>query len=350
MNSKFQIIFILSILLTFSFNSAFATGADVVLREQATTVGPIVRLGDVADISAASSSMLKRLSTTPLVPTPAQGTIQFLQQSQVRDLLAARGINILNLRFGGAKVVEIGKISAKPEVESQATPLALSDQEIEASLQTAIEQYLLNETGHDRWRITVKLNNAIFRNASSLGPNLTVRGGRVPWTGRQKFRVSGTTSGKIVDVQATVVKIQSVLFATRAIKKGDLVSATDVEMRQHEGRVPNLALSTLDQVVGMEAKRTISANAILQENHVRAPLQVQRGETVTVVARTGGVLVRTFAIARQDGAMGDLVQIETLDSKERFAARVSGRQRLEVLAPGTQAIEYATLGRPPLRR
>ncbi len=350
MNSKLQITLALSIVLTFSISSTIAFGADVVLREQATTVGPIVRLGDVADISAASSSMLKRLSTTPLVPTPARGTTQFLQRSQVRDLLAARGIDILHLRFGGAKVVEIGKVSARPEVEPQTTPFALSNQEIENLLQEAIEQYLLNETGHDRWRITVKLNNAIFRNASSLGPNLMVRGGRAPWTGRQQFRVSGMPSDKIVDVQATVVKIQSVLFATRVIKKGDLIRATDVEIRQHEGRVPNLALGSLAQVVGMEAKRTISANAILQENHVRAPLQVQRGETVTVVARTGGVLVRTFAIARQDGAMGDLVQIETLDSKERFAARVSGRQRLEVLAAGTQAVDYATLGRPPLRR
>ncbi|NOY29777.1 MAG: flagellar basal body P-ring formation protein FlgA [Planctomycetes bacterium] len=332
---------VLLVVLALGLSSSYVLGADVVLRERATTSGPIVRLGDVADITAASTSTLKNLASTPLVPTPAPGSTEFLQRSQIRDLLATRGIDMLRLRIRGAAVVEIGKATKQPEIE---TPTAPSNREIETALHDAIEQYLQNETGHDLWRITVSPTS------KALGPNFTVRGGRKPWTGRQRFRVSGTHPDEAFEVQATVVKIQSVLFSRQVIKKGDIIRAADVERRQHEGRVPGLVLSTLDQVVGMEARRTIRADVILQENQVRAPLQVERGETVTVVARTGGISVRTFAVARQDGAMGDLVQIETLDGSQRFAARVSGRHRLEVLAAGTQAGDYATLGRLPLRR
>jgi len=338
---------VLLIVLAFGLSSSYVLGADVVLRERATTSGPIVRLGDVADITAASTSILKNLASTPLVPTPAPGSTEFLQRSQIRDLLATRGIDMLRLRIRGATVVEIGKASKQSEIEA---PTASSNREIgpnreiETSLHDAIEHYLRNETGHDLWRITVNTTG------KALGPNFTVRGGRKPWTGRQKFRVSGTNPDEAFEVQATVVKIQSVLFSRQVIKKGDIIRAADVELRQHEGRVPSHVLSTPDQVVGMEARRSIPANVILQENQVRAPLQVERGETVTVVARTGGISVRTFAVARQDGAMGDLVQIETLDGSQRFAARVSGRHRLEVLAAGTQAGDYATLGRLPLRR
>jgi len=340
----------LLIVLTLSLSSSYARGADVVLREQATVVGPIVRLGDIADISSASSSVLKNLDSTPLIPTPAPGSARFLQRSQIRDLLATRGIDILNLRFRGATVVEVGKLSRQAEIGSELAPKTLSNREIETLLHDNIEQYLQNKTGHDRWRITMKLTTATLGKTSSLGPNLAVRGGRTPWIGRQQFYVSGIDPDETVKVKATVVKIQSVLFAKQAIKKGDVIRAADVEVRQHEDRVPSLALSSLEQVIGMEARRTISVNSILQENQVRAPLQVQRGETVTVVARTGGISVRTFAVARQDGAMGDLVQIETLDGKQRFAARVSGRQRLEVLAAGARAGDYATLGRRALRR
>jgi len=342
---------VLLILLAFSLCSSHVLGADIVLRERATMTGPIVRLGDVADISAASASILKNLATTPLVPAPAPGSIQFLQRSQIRDLLATRGIDLLGLKIRGAAVVEIGKVSRQPEASETVVPRALSNQEIKKLLHDAIEQYLQIETGHDLWRIMV--NPIATTSSKELGPNLTVRGGRKPWTGRQQFRVSGANSDETMEameVHATIVKIQSVLFSRQAIKKGEIIRASDVELRRHEGQVPSLVLSELNQVVGMEARRTIRTGAILQENQVRAPLQVERGETVTVVARTGGISVRTFAVARQDGAMGDLVQIETLDGGQRFAARVSGRHRLEVLAAGTQAGDYATLGRLPLRR
>ena len=339
-------------MLTISFSSSQVLGAEVVLREQATVVGPIVRLGDIADISASTKSILKGLSSTPLVPAPAPGSPQFLQRSHVRDLLASRGIDILSLQIRGAAVVQIGKSSQQPETEA---PRVLSNQEIETLLRDSLKQHLQNETGHSQWRITLKLSPNAYHKLASWGQNLAVRGGRAPWTGRYQFQVRGVNSTGLdadgeIEFQATVVKIQSVLFARQVIKKGDVIRAVDVEIRQQEGQVPRHAMSTLDQALGMEAKQTISENMILQENLLRAPLQVQRGETVTVVARTGGISVRTFAVARQDGALGDLVQIETLDGKQRFAARVSGRHRLEVLAAGKQTVDYATLGRRPLRR
>jgi len=338
------------IVLTLSFGSPYVLGADVVLREQATTVGPIVRLGDIADISAASSSILKGLATTPLVPTPALGSAQFLQRSQVRDLLATRGIDISSLRFRGAMVVEIGKATRKSEILAQPQPAVFSNREIETSLSDAIVKFLTNETGHDHWRVSLNIRSSAYGKISALGKNISVRGGRRPWIGRQRFQVRGVDSDEEIEVQATVAKIQSVLFARQAIKRGNVIRVVDVEVRQQEGLIPSLAMSAIDQVIGMEAKQSISANTIIRENQVRAPLQVQRGETVTVVARTGGISVRTFAVARQDGAMGDLVQIETLDGSQRFAARVSGRHRLEVLAAGTQAGDYATLGSRSLRR
>ena len=104
-------------------------------------------------------------------------------------------------------------------------------------------------------------------------------------------------------------------------------------------------MTSVSQAVGMEATRSIRSNQTLLRAHFTAPQQVARGETVTVFARTQGISVRTFAVARQDGALGDLIQVETVDKKDRFVARVSGRRELEVLAAGATASEYASLPR-----
>ncbi|MCA9231693.1 MAG: flagellar basal body P-ring formation protein FlgA [Planctomycetales bacterium] len=332
------------------FSLQLASAADVAVREHATLTGPIVRLGDVADITAGSAATLKNLASTPLIPAPAPGTTQFLERSQIRDLLATRGVNIQDLHFGGQPVVEIGKQPKQPETEAGQATLVLTDLEIEAALHQAIEQYLQSQTGHDQWRIELQLGKADIREVGQLGAVLDVQGGRDPWTGRQQFRVGSTALNEKVSVNATIAKVQAVVFCRQPIKKGDIIRATDVEVRQHEGRVPSDTLVSLDQVVGMEARRSISPNSIMQENQVQAPIQVQRGETVKVVARTGGISVRTYVVARQDGAVGDLVQVETLDGKQRFAARVAGHRRLEILASGIQAGDFATLGGNTLQR
>ncbi len=341
---------VLLIVLTLSLSGSYALGADVVLRKQATPGGPVIRLGDIADISATTSTTVSDLVSTPLLPAPAPGSKQFLSQAQVRDLLVSRGINIQNLRIRGAAVVQLGKASVQPIAKAQEALSIATKSQVKSTLRGAIDQYLQDQTGHAQWRIEVQIDATDYRDTASLGTEFQVQGGRPPWTGRQQFRVGPASNGEKITIQATVVKIESVLFALRAIARGDIIRVSDVEIREHEGNVPSTALSTLVQAVGMEAKQSIRANTIVQKNYIRAPLQVKRGETVTVFARSGGISVRTLAVARQEGAMGDLVQVETFEGKKRFAASVSGPRRLDVLAAGAKVKDYATLERRAQRR
>ena len=59
------------------------------------------------------------------------------------------------------------------------------------------------------------------------------------------------------------------------------------------------------------------------------------------VARAAGVSVRTYAMSQQDGGMGDLVMVQSLASKERYAARVIGVRELEIFTAGASAAELA---------
>ena len=324
-----------------------ALGANVMLRVKSNHQGTMIRLGDIADISAASTSELKNLATTVLLPAPAPGTHQFLHRSQVRDLLAARGVDLGAISMSGVAVVELGQ--AKPPAEvgvGEKSSVALpTREEVESSLQASIKQHLNRQTGHPRWRVETPLDAAAYLRLAKLGLELTVSGGRRPWTGRQYFKFVGSQADREMTVVATVTKIQPVVTVLRNIERGELIRTTDVEIRQHEGNLSSSAVASLAEAIGMEARRSIKAGSMILKNHLKAPLLVERGETVTVFARTAGITVRTFAVAREDGAQGELVQVETLAGKERFAARVSGRRQLEVLATGATVGDYASLPR-----
>lgn len=340
----------LSLLIAIGSNASLVWGAEVVLRRQAKLTGPIVRLGDIADIGSSSTEEMKNLKSTPLMPAPAPGSQEYIHLSQVRDLLVSRGVDVGTLRFGGEAFVEIGGTYQTPQLETiESDRIRSAPRNTQDSLEQVIHDYLQEESGHDHWKIELVLLKADQRKLAKIGTVVQVEGGRRPWTGRQRFLITGDLQDEKVAIYAKVVRVQTVLFAREAIAKGNIIRLTDLELREHEGRVPTTAYASLNDVVGMEAARSIRPDTIVQESHVKAPLQVQRGESATVFARTGGITVKSSVVARQDGAMGDLIQVETVDSKEQFTARVSGRRRLEVLPAGNQASDYATL-RPRTRR
>jgi flagella basal body P-ring formation protein FlgA len=84
---------------------------------------------------------------------------------------------------------------------------------------------------------------------------------------------------------------------------------------------------------------------LLYINQVRSPLLVRKGERVTVRARAGSVVARTYGTVQQDGSLGELVQVQALEGRERYAARVSGFRELEVFAAGASANDLAAVAK-----
>jgi flagella basal body P-ring formation protein FlgA len=322
-----------------------ALGANILLRERSTHTGSIVYLGDVADISTGTEAEMHELATTPLMAAPAKGTQQFLHATQVRDLLVSRGIEITELSIAGAKTVEIGKAAVVRDLVAVEPVSNATSEEIEEAVIEAIREHLTSSTGHSEWTITVDLNAGKLTDLRKLGTELEASAGRNPWTGPQRFQLAPLGSTKGIAVEARVERQQYVVITTRKIDAGNLIGVADVEVRLQEGKIPTSALGSLEQAIGKEALRSIEPDAVLQSSQVRAPLQVQRGETVKVMARAGGIVVSTFATVQQDGALGDLVQVQSLDKKNRFAARVSGWKELEVLPTGASAGDYTTASR-----
>lgn len=320
-----------------------AHGANIMLRDRATHQGAVVYLGDVADISATHEAELQDLLTTPLLAAPPRGTQQFLAATQVRDLLASRGIDVSSLSISGFKMIEIGtaaEVTNPLAIEPLPVPTPVESQQ---AVIAAIEQHLSATTGHEDWQVEVELNSAELRELTKLGLELEAAAGRTPWTGMQRFQLTAAGARVTVPVMAHVDRLRHVIVALRKIDQGNLIGAADVEIRLQAGHVPAGSASSLEEVIGKEALRAIDADAVLQNTQLRPPLQVERGETVKVFARTAGITVSTFAVVQQDGSLGDLVQAQTLDKKDRFAARVSGWKQLEVLPTGATAADFATL-------
>jgi flagella basal body P-ring formation protein FlgA len=126
---------------------------------------------------------------------------------------------------------------------------------------------------------------------------------------------------------------EAVVCTVRGIAAGERVRAVDVELKVPEGGWHSAQPArSLAEVVGREATRPLAAGQAVDLRTLRKPLLVTRGQAVTVVARSAGVRATTTARALEDGAQGDLITLESLETKQRYAAVVTDVQQAEVMA------------------
>ena len=261
--------------------TATVPAAELRLRSECRCPGPVVTLGDVADVLTADADEAERLASLELFPTPAPGIKRYLRPRQIQDLLLIRGVSLLEHRISGASQIVL--LSDRAEAE----------------------------TGDLR-------ESSVSANAGAERP---------------------------------VAPPACVVFVAKSLPRGALICAADVRLEQ--GQLIDEAgdaFPAIDEVVGQQTTRAIPAGTLLDRSCIRPPLLVRRGEVITVYARSAGIQVRTAAKARQEGSLGDLIQIESLTDRAAYLARVCGVQEVEVYARATRADRAATTDSDRTRR
>lgn len=340
---------------------------EVKLRDHVSPTSRVVRLGDVAEVVNADRQQARRLAAVPLMPAPAPDTHRFLRKREIADMLQASGVELGEVRFSGAERVAVGAAPAVKQAAAQetvdenpATPLnrhaavlagkpvsitpsSQVDQaqagQINSLVNQAIAEYVKLKIGKPEiGEIVCSLNDKQVAQLAIATSTPVCSGGTAPWTGRQKFTLSfNTRSGAVqFPLYAAVADVPvPVVTATRAVARGNPITAADLEIRNVEfktaGQRPSF--DSIEKVVGLEARQPLQVGDIVFADDVRSPIVVKRGEPITVYSQGGGIRVRTSAKALQDGAKGDLIQVESLATKQRYDARVAGFREATVFAP-----------------
>jgi flagella basal body P-ring formation protein FlgA len=327
---------------------AAAGAAELRLRAQCTPVGPVVTLGDVAEVLAADEQEARRVAAVELFPLQTGGA-RFVRLRELQDLLLLRGVDLSAHRISGASVISIqGGGPARAEVEP--APTAAAVRRASSRVQEAIVQFLRERVAADEpWAVEVALTPAQAR-AVAAGGKLSATGGAPPWTGPQRFEITATggEAPARTTVEAHVALPPAVVVATRPLGRGAAIRETDVELQRGATADDAAeAFQSLDEVIGRETTRALSPGKVIGRDAVRAPLLVRRGDVVTVFARSPGIQVRTTARAKDEGGQGDLVAVESLHDRSAFYAQVSGPREVEVFARGPRVEAHAPAAAAP---
>jgi len=131
-----------------------------------------------------------------------------------------------------------------------------------------------------------------------------------------------------------IFRSRPALTATRSLRRGETLTAEDVEIRP--GDAPWGTLSDATAAVGKVAARNLRAGAPVGARDLQTPALVQRGEVVRMVSRVGGVTATTLGKALDRAGLGEALPVENL---------ASGRTVTGVLRDGGVVEVTSGLGR-----
>jgi len=133
-------------------------------------------------------------------------------------------------------------------------------------------------------------------------------------------------------VPVRILGSQSILVAARALARDTVLAPADVRLAPAASGTPGYgALSDPAEVTGKRLRRNIEAGTPVTAGLLDAPILVRRGQQVTLEATQGGLNVRMAGVARTDGSLGQIIEVENGGSGRIVQAVVRSQRSVEVL-------------------
>lgn len=147
--------------------------------------------------------------------------------------------------------------------------------------------------------------------------------------------VDVTSDGRRVGrawVRVELVSASTVLVLSRSVRRGEVLAASDLELRSPKGAARGRALTDPAEAVGKRLTRAISQGQPVLASDVETAPAVQKGDAVRLVARVGGVTASAPGRTLEEGRVGEGVRVENLASGRVVQGTLRDRGVVDVAA------------------
>lgn len=325
-------------------SSASFAADKLVLRfaENPRTSSHIVKLGDLVEVLVGHSPSVDQMLQMPLGPAPRENAVQTWHSQDVLQHLELRGVHPDSVRWSGNTSAKLQRVSdvVGPGIES-IQPAFIGQRQIELAedlVKQAISEYLVLKTGERTdWRIDVvvpaKLAEVIRIRHNIAG----IGGGQDPWLGKQQFilQIKDRNQLTSVTIEAVIDLPPMVLVATRPLRRQEIISNDMLEFAPLPKRHSNdtaTYFSDMKQLLGKQLRRSVSTGVPISSDYIGEPIVIERNEMIEVESVSGPVVVRTMARSLGSGAVGELIEIETIPGQQKMLAAITGPLKVRVAA------------------
>jgi flagella basal body P-ring formation protein FlgA len=309
----------------FLFPGSLLAGVQVVVPADNTVNGPRILLGDIANVapdtdSEADAELARLLEAADLGPAPAPGQKLTLRRQQLEQRLIESGAPVNDARWIIPQAVALTGAGNPPDADlpkrvisdylARSEPWASGRWEI-LSVTSASPPAL--PEGAVEWR---------FSPQPSSNPNYL--------SGTVYFTVDGREAGRL-RVTAQIDLQVAALVAARDLPRGHVLAEEDLSESYAPFARARGALRDVSQAAGQTLRVSVRAGSPVRDRDLVRTAMVSKGETVSIIAQSGGLKVTALGQAREDGALGETITVINQDSRKTISAKVIGPGQVEVV-------------------
>lgn len=202
-------------------------------------------------------------------------------------------------------------------------------------IEDAIRGGLANEGVNGKYKLIIPLNTAEVTLPSDQEAEVQISDLKFkPASNRFEAVLVSPSRGnplKTFRVSGTVQKIMDVPVLSQTINNGSIIGANDIdyiEIPESDVR-PEMVLSA-DSLIGMTPRRTAYSGKPLKATDLQAPMIIERGDVVTMLFKSGPLVLTASGKALQNGAKGDMIRVTNMVSNETIEGFVTASKEITV--------------------
>jgi flagella basal body P-ring formation protein FlgA len=323
---------------------AAANAATVRAWPTAVVVDDQIRIADVCELDGFVPEDYERVRALVVAAAPKPGGSTLVQIRDLKDALAAGGVNLAQVLVKGASrcaitrpLVPVPEVKAEPAVKAAAQTAAPPQAR---TLRDAVEAFFHREIGRMDGTVRVQFGRTAQPILDLCEPEFSFdvrrRTGRL--LGMAGIDVTVRRDGDVVQIVPMMVTVSfahPVVVARRGINAKAAVQPDDVQVIDMTfTQFSQIGLSNAAEAIGQRAKRFIAAGDTIHARNLEPVPIVHRGQIVQVHSLEGGVKIVTAAKAMQSGAYGASIELRSHDGRRRMiTAVVTGPGRAEIRPP-----------------
>lgn len=298
--------------------------AVVRVKGSATVRGKEILLKDIAEITASNRSLAEALEALPVGQAPPPGLTRTLDPDLIVIKLRQYKIDPTGIQIESRGVVVVEgahRVIRSDEIFQAAKSEILRGREGELEQITVRHDTLPPDLVVPPGEIELR---ARPRSSACPEPCRIVGLGSIPvvveaWVDGRLYRT--------VSLALRLSLVREVVVASYPVPRHGLVKATDVRLERRDiGMLTQEPLADLALAVGRRTTRMLAIGDVVVSDAVELPPLIQKGEVVTVVVESPGLLVTAKGIAQEGGAVGQLVRVKnTVSGREVFGKVESGK-------------------------
>ena len=146
------------------------------------------------------------------------------------------------------------------------------------------------------------------------------------------FRVSVTSNDDItLELAGRYFAYIEVPITVRGIVHGGVITDSDISTtRILLSKMKGGYLESIDQVVGMQARRNLGNGVLIRNSDIVKPTLIRQNDTVSIIYSQNNIKLRTLGIALQSGAVGDNIKVKNESTGIVVHGTVAGKNLVEV--------------------